>query len=49
MVAGIRYYTATGPLPTTRDTESHKNRVAANERMDAVINGAKMEGSQVPA
>ena len=25
MVAGIKYYTATGPLPTTRDTESNKN------------------------
>ena len=25
MVAGVKYYTATGPLPNTRDTESHKN------------------------
>lgn len=25
MVAGVRYYTATGPLSTTRETESHKN------------------------
>ncbi len=25
MVAGVRYYTATGPLPLTRETESHKN------------------------
>jgi Xaa-Pro aminopeptidase len=25
IVAGARYYTATGPLPPTRETESHKN------------------------
>ncbi len=25
MVAGVHYYTATGPLSPTRDTESHKN------------------------
>lgn len=25
MVAGVRYYTATGPLSPTRETESHKN------------------------
>ena len=25
MVAGVRYHTTTGPLPTTRETESHKN------------------------
>jgi len=25
MVAGVRYYTATGPLASTRETESHKN------------------------
>jgi Xaa-Pro aminopeptidase len=28
MVAGQRYYTATGPLPTTRETQSHLNRNA---------------------
>jgi len=25
MVAGVKYYTATGPLSNTRDTQSHKN------------------------
>jgi hypothetical protein len=25
MVAGVQYYTATGPLSPTRETESHKN------------------------
>jgi hypothetical protein len=25
MVAGVKYYTATGPLSNTRDTESYKN------------------------
>src|SRR5574340_661033 len=28
MVAGVRYYTATGPLSTVRDTQSHRNTVA---------------------
>jgi hypothetical protein len=28
MVSGVRYYTATGPLPTIRDTQSHRNTVA---------------------
>ena len=25
IVAGVKYYTATGPLPTTRDAQSHRN------------------------
>ena len=25
MIAGVKYYAATGPLTGTRDTESHKN------------------------
>jgi Xaa-Pro aminopeptidase len=28
MVAGVHYYTATGPLPTCRETQSHLNTVA---------------------
>ncbi|MDE3228472.1 MAG: aminopeptidase P family protein, partial [Chloroflexota bacterium] len=28
MVAGVRYYTATGPMPTIRDSQSHRNTVA---------------------
>ena len=28
MVAGVRYYTASGPLPTTRETQSHLNTAA---------------------
>jgi Xaa-Pro aminopeptidase len=28
MVAGVRYYTASGPLPTTRETQSHLNTEA---------------------
>ena len=46
MVAGAHYYTATGPLPTTRETESHKNRETANLRMEAVIASAVYEGAQ---
>jgi Xaa-Pro aminopeptidase len=30
MVAGVRYYTATGPLPTTRETQSHLNTATAS-------------------
>jgi Xaa-Pro aminopeptidase len=42
MVAGHRYYTATGPLPTTRETQSNLNRygtaadVAASARQRAL-------------
>src|SRR2546421_6377636 len=28
LIAGVRYYTATGPLPTTRETQSHLNVLA---------------------
>ena len=31
MVAGMRYYAATGPLPLTRQTESHKNVDYSND------------------
>ncbi|MGH2736610.1 MAG: M24 family metallopeptidase [Actinomycetota bacterium] len=40
MVAGHRYYTATGPLPTTRETQSNLNRNGA----DAVVRSARGEG-----
>ena len=30
LVAGARYYTATGPLPTTRDAQSHRNTAAGS-------------------
>jgi Xaa-Pro aminopeptidase len=46
MVAGRRYYTATGPLETTRETESHKNRVQSP--LAAVAAGAAIEGAQAP-
>jgi len=32
LVAGVRYYTATGPLPTTRETQSHLNVRNNNNR-----------------
>jgi len=28
LVAGVRYYTASGPLPTTRETQSQLNTQA---------------------
>ncbi len=52
MVAGAHYYTATGPLTTTRETESQKNnrRIPANGRgVEAVVSGAKSEGSKIAA
>ena len=42
MVAGRRYYTTGGPLPTTRETESHKN--TDRSTIDAVIASAGVEG-----
>jgi Xaa-Pro aminopeptidase len=32
LVAGVRYYTATGPLATVRDAQSHRNTVAGSRR-----------------
>ena len=49
MVAGSRYYTATGPLPTTRETESHLNRSAEGNRQAAVAAAARAEGANSPA
>src|SRR2546422_1450655 len=36
LVAGVRYYTATGPLPTTRETQSNLNALANGNRPQAV-------------
>jgi Xaa-Pro aminopeptidase len=52
MVAGAHYYTATGPLTTTRETESQKNnrRIPANgHSVEAVVSSAKSEGSKIAA
>ena len=49
MVAGSRYYTATGPLPTTRETQSHLNRSQDGNYQAAVVASAQAEGAQVSA
>jgi Xaa-Pro aminopeptidase len=49
MVTGYKYYTATGPLPTTRETESHKNNPGAGDRVRAVVESAHREGAKVGA
>lgn len=50
LVAGSRYFTATGPLPTTRDTQSNLNNPAINGRMmEKVVASARGEGDKVPA
>jgi Xaa-Pro aminopeptidase len=36
LVAGVRYYTAMGPLATTRDTQSHLNAFNGHQRSAAV-------------
>ncbi|MFQ5611104.1 MAG: M24 family metallopeptidase [Anaerolineae bacterium] len=46
MVCGVRYYTATGPLTATRDTQSHRNNPGA---LEAVVGSARVEGEMVPA
>src|SRR5881296_2937074 len=43
LVAGVRYYTATGPLPTTRETQSNLNVLANGNRPQAVT-AAHYEG-----
>lgn len=45
MIAGQRYYTATGPLPTTRETQSNLNR---SETIESVAESARFEGSATP-
>jgi Xaa-Pro aminopeptidase len=46
MVAGHRYHTAVGPLPTTRETQSNLNRKSTT---DAVIESARSEGAAAPS
>ena len=45
MVAGQRYYTAVGPLETTRETQSNLNRHPSP--VEAVVAGASVEGAGV--
>ena len=45
MVAGQRYYTVDGPLPTTRETESHRNNL---DRLASTARGAMGGGLQLP-
>jgi Xaa-Pro aminopeptidase len=44
LVAGHRYYTASGPLPATRETQSNLNR---DGTIDAVASSARAEGAAV--
>ncbi len=46
LVAGQRYYTAAGPLPATRETQSNLNRPAKGSPLQAVIAGASNEGNK---
>jgi Xaa-Pro aminopeptidase len=46
LVAGQRYWTAKGVLPTTREHESHRNR-GVRTPADAVVDGARAEGARV--
>jgi Xaa-Pro aminopeptidase len=47
LVAGIRYYTVTGPLPTTREVQSHLN-IAANGHIPTG-SAAPSQESKTPA
>ena len=47
LVAGTRYYTATGPLPTTRETQSQLNRPAKAATLEAVVASAQQEGAKI--
>jgi Xaa-Pro aminopeptidase len=46
LVAGGGHDTATGPLPGTRETESHKNRGGT---LDWIVAGARSEGAGIEA
>ncbi|MDR7492423.1 MAG: Xaa-Pro peptidase family protein [Armatimonadota bacterium] len=45
LVAGTRYYAAAGPLPATRETQSHLNRPPGT--VEAVVTAARQEGAAV--
>ncbi len=45
LVAGSRYHTAVGPLPATRETQSHLNRPPGT--VEAVVSSARQEGTAV--
>src|SRR2546425_2963960 len=51
LVAGAHHYTVAGPLPTTRETQSHLNRRQSKKAtagpVGAVVAGAKNEGRKV--
>ena len=45
LVAGQRYYTVNGPLPTTRETESHLNRSDVSDLgLEPVAAGPSSDG-----
>ncbi|HLW02873.1 MAG TPA: Xaa-Pro peptidase family protein [Ktedonobacterales bacterium] len=48
LVAGVRYYTVTGPLPTTREVQSHLN-IASNGHLPTVSADALSQESKTPA
>jgi Xaa-Pro aminopeptidase len=53
LVAGAHHYTVAGPLSTTRETQSHRNRRTAKRSdgggtLGAVVASAKGEGRRVP-
>jgi hypothetical protein len=43
LIAGKRYYTASGSLPTTREAQSNLNSKGRNP----VVQGARREGARV--
>ncbi|MFQ5851136.1 MAG: M24 family metallopeptidase [Candidatus Binatia bacterium] len=47
MVAGAHYFTAAGPLATTRETESHLNTITETKRSKAELVGRRSGGSKV--
>jgi len=47
LVAGPRYWTVDGPLATTREVESNRNRAAGPTPRDRVVAGARHEGGGV--
>ena len=50
LVAGQRHYTVGGPLSTTRERESHRNRAGSGSvPIDAVIESARLEGARTGA
>lgn len=46
LVAGVRYYTVTGPLSTTRETQSHLNLLVSGHQPEVIADDARTQNGR---